>query len=393
MWNRSHSRLIPLVSAISFLLGIEAGGFQLVLTDIAGEFALNNTKMGSVVMAEYMAIILFPLIFGGISDKIGKKKVLTFFIPFLIIGCAIITFSYHEIGLYLGIFMIGAGYAISEAIGAAALSDSDVVNSEKNQTFTQAFYCLGAVIGPLIVDRLMRTGLNWRIGFILVGIGFAALFIFLLHTPFVRGDRPDANHTTSKSIAPIPLKGTKKFPFLYGAFILLIASAVIYCGIENGVSYFADSFFISEMNSPKLSVYAISLFWLAMGTSRFIFGIIKTDAVKVVMILYAISCILLLLLSRIDTPSWALILFIAMGFACGPTCPMLMGMATKRFSEHSGSVVSILMSGLGLGGAISPLFMGLVADHFGFRWSFGILATFALIGFLLSFTFLRKANL
>ena len=62
---------------LAFLLGIETGGLQYSVLKMANEFQLNSAKMGSIVSVYFFATMISPLITGALSDRIGKKKVMT----------------------------------------------------------------------------------------------------------------------------------------------------------------------------------------------------------------------------------------------------------------------------------------------------------------------------
>ncbi len=253
--KRKLNMMLPLVAVLVFLLGFESGGFQLVLTDIAAEYNLDNTAMGSLVTVQYAAILVMPLIFGGISDKIGKKKVMAIFVPVLIAGCVFVILSHSVAAFMVGIFTLGAGYSVSECIGSAALSDSDPHHAEKNMSLTQSLYSMGAVVSPLLINLLMGGGMDWRIVYILTGIGFAALYPWVCLTKF---------HKVSAPLAEGDRGGGFRL-LRNGIFIALVVCIMLYVGLENGVAYFADYFFMVQLDYPQLSAYAIYALWLAMA--------------------------------------------------------------------------------------------------------------------------------
>ena len=102
--------LIPVVTGLAFFLGIESGGFQLILLKAARDFKLNASMMGVVVASQYSAITLGPLLFGWVADRIGKKTTLLAGMPLFAIGCFGAAFS-NTVAVFTGtVFIIGIGY-------------------------------------------------------------------------------------------------------------------------------------------------------------------------------------------------------------------------------------------------------------------------------------------
>ncbi len=368
MKGRAKKLIFPLICGLLFLLGFESGGFQLVLVNIAGEFGLNNTVMGSLVTVQFLAILVMPLIFGRISDRIGKKKVLTISVPVFAAGCAITLLAGSAGAFAAGIFIVGFGYSVSECIGSAALSDNDPLKAEKNLTLSQVAFSAGAVAGPVIVNALMAGGIDWRVVFAVAGAGFVLLLPVLLMAEFKEEPKPELAKT----------KGGLSNLFKGGLFAALMISIFLYVGMENGLAFFVDSFFDSQLNSAELGAYAISAFWLGMTVSRLVFGILKANPTRVLMVMFGVSAALLLGLALCSNAYLAVALSAAAGMAYGPVWPMLVGAATGNFPAQSGLAASLMMASSGLGGSFSPMLLGFLADEFNFRISMGTLVFFSL---------------
>ncbi len=384
MAEKKRNVLLLLVGLIVFFIGFEAGGFQLVLIHVAAEFGLDNTGMGALVATQYIAILAMPILFGHIADKVGKKKVLAIVMPIFVLGCLLTVLS-NSAGLFIaGIFTVGAGYSASECIAVAALSDSDPVNASKNLNLAQSAFSLGAVVSPLLVSQLMQAGQDWRIVFIITGICFAALLPLMAKTHFSVGQLPPKEgvgaHKSHTGIALL------KKPFL----LVLLSLMILYCAMETGLGFFVDSFFAVQLQTPEFGAYALSLFWLGMTVTRIVFGMVKTDQYKWLMLLYGATVALSLLLAVTASAQWALVACALSGAAFGPLWPMIVGLCTHRYAKNTGTVTSILMAGGGAGATISPVLMGMAADAAGLRWSMGILVLFSVAAFALSMGLFQK---
>ena len=374
-----RNRVLLLGIMIEFFLGFESGAYQLVLLPIGLEFGLLKTGMGALVTTQYSAILAMPLIFGRIADKIGKKKVLMAFIPILILGCMVAILAHSIQTLILGIFLIGTGYGIAEALVSAFLTDERPEDSEKNITLAQGFYSLGAVISPLVVQSVMEIGVNWRVAFFMVEMGFAVIFCFMLFVPFQKVPAYAKRSPQSFSQAGI----------FNPVFVSIVGCIFLYVFLENGFSYFENSFFNDVLHNQRYGAFALSLFWLCMAFSRIIFGIIKMSARRIVVLFFFLSAVALLLFAISSYAACTLIISSAVGFCYGPIWPVLIGIGTSMSQNNSGTASSIMMAFSGLGGGLSSFLLGLVADLTSMRYAILSLVFISLGGFLISFSFLH----
>ena len=70
--SKTHTPiLLPAFSGVLFFVGFEMGGFQLVLRSVSAEFSTGTIGAGLLVAAQYASVILMPLLFGRLSDRVG----------------------------------------------------------------------------------------------------------------------------------------------------------------------------------------------------------------------------------------------------------------------------------------------------------------------------------
>ncbi|HPY37064.1 MAG TPA: MFS transporter, partial [Clostridia bacterium] len=109
----SRKLLVWVVALLMFFLGFEAGGFQLVLLNVAKDFGLNTSMMGMLASMQFFATIGMPLLFGRLSDRIGKKRVLAFSLPVFILGCVLAGLAQSALLLVAGVAILGAGFSVT----------------------------------------------------------------------------------------------------------------------------------------------------------------------------------------------------------------------------------------------------------------------------------------
>jgi len=342
---------------------------------------MHYTAMGSLVTMFFVAIVTVPIISGHFSDRFGKKKVMAVAFGAFIFGGLLAAFSHHIAGLYIGIFFYGAGMGMVESIGAAALADSHPEKAEKSINIAESFYSGGAAIGPLAVAAMISAGAGWRILFLVPAILIVILLPLLIKTEFAIRE-PEGGHILERQ--PI-------FSLLKSKLVMLLFICVmVYVGVETAVAYFMDSFFTVELDGRAFSAAVISLYWVSMTLSRILFAVINPKSNIVVKVMFGLAAVLLTMLAFSDHVYAAFFICIAHAFVFGTIWPMLMGVATKRYSASSGTVVGILMMGSGIGGMIFPILMGLVADNANLRWAMLMLVLFCILALVCCFIIFRK---
>ena len=386
MWLSTNKRLallIPLTFGIAFFLGVEAGGFQLVLLKIAEEFSLDPVGMGGIVTAQFIAIVMGPLLFGWVSDRIGKKTVLAYGMISFIIGCFGAFFSSTLIFFAISIFILGLGFSVCECIGSSLLSDSFPGKESTYLNIMQSGFSLGAVASPLTFNWLIQAGfVSWRMVFLSAGIGYILIYPLLILSP--------KTQVVKKSTTSEKKVSASKTIIFSPIFIILFFSMMIYVAVESGLAYFADSMFVTEFGNTRFGAYAISGFWLSMAVSRLAFAKIKMKPQTMVILGFLVIFFLLLFALPFKNPYIFLTVFFLLGFASGPIWPMIIGIGASLNQERSGTNTSILYASGGLGGVIIPPLIGFIAERHGFYNSFWLLTILAAIAFLIMWLAVRK---
>ncbi len=381
--------LIPVSLMLPFFLGFQGGGFQLTLLSVGKEFQLSNASMGSLVSVQYLAFIAGPLLISIIIDKVGKKKVTLFSVITFILGCILLVLTPTILLFSIGIFIVGFGLSICQSAMSSALSDAYPEKAGRYINLTQSSYSLGAVISPLLVQMVMsQLGFTWKFVFGFSGCGLIILLLPLYISNFKASTILTKNSNTATGKPS--LKETFR-PLLQSKGLLYIfASVIFYVSYECGTTFFFNSFFTMELNAPKLSPLAISLFWAAMVLSRLMTGLLHKQKRKILLLGFFSSCLILLLLSLSNSPIFSLILAFLLGICSGPVWPTLLALATEEAPESSGAAASMVLCVSGIGGALAPILMGFIADFLTIRAAFVSLIFLAGFGLISMLIYSRK---
>lgn len=377
MKKRFVDNKIMLSCLLLFSLGFEMGGFQAVLREMASYFSLGKISMGLLVSSQFLSIIVMPAVFGRIADKVGKKRVLVIFMCLFVLGTFFVGISDWLPLTLLSFFLIGAGLGVAESICTALLSDHYGKNGDRYINLSQAFFCIGAVIAPLFAIQLLPA---WRWVFFASGIiCLTSLFLLIFESGF------------SVVISPSLSKLVDFSLFTSKTFLLLFFTMIVYVGLENGFGYFTESIFF-ESYSSSLGPYAISLYWACMALSRILSSLSSKNLYTQLLYRFGIIALVFIALYFSKSPYLYLFLCAAVGFSYGPIWAYIMSLAANMYPDKTASVIGLISSGCGIGGAVFPILMGAIVKHTPLGSGFIFLSASSLLGGIFIFIASRLAK-
>lgn len=352
---------------ILFFLGFEAGGFQISLMQMTGEFGISGVKGGLLVSAQQAVVIIMPFLAGIAADRMGKKKILLLAGSVFLCGCIGITMLKEYALLLCSIALIGSGYSICESVTSAYVTDCYKEKAGRYVTLSQCFFSAGALLSPQLMEVGFIFGnVNWKWNFIISGVGcFGAALVlaaFGKNRTYEAARREGEKQKTGKEILCLGIA-----MFIYGS-------------LEVGVSYYINGFLSTELKSPQAAVWALSLFWLFMIPGRMLGGIFYKWRKKILWGGYLLTGILLIGVSFLNNGITAGVLFGCVGLMLSPIWPFLMSWAAENYGAQSAAATGILSTGCGIAGTLTPVLLGWSIDIGGLRKGFLLLGFGAFIG-------------
>lgn len=366
-----------------FALGFISSGNQLILMEVTEDFQMDgNTGVGILAAMSYAGMILSTLLFGGLTDRVDKKKILCIFGLVVVLGAALGCLAGGAFMVALSIFIYGIGFAIVNGTVGAALMETDPSRSNTFTNLSQMFFSLGSVVSPLLIAWLMERGMNWR-GHFGIGAGLflaAVICFFFTRRPAVpEGMKSAGDKGSFRAIA-------------CAALFLLALSIGMYVAMESGQVFFTKPYFIQELKDPQNAALSISLIWIMMIPSRVIASRIHKKKTLLVCGCFALACISCLLTALVRVPGLSLLWSALFGFAAGPIFPTIMSAAMDAFPHHTGRASSVLVTAAGIFGVLSNIGMGAVSDAIGLGNGFFMVAGFAALGILLFYLARKKSS-
>lgn len=281
-------------------------------------------------------------------------------------------------------FGLGAG-----AVDAALNNYVALHYSSRHMSWLHAFWGVGVILGPGIMEYSLTHIQSWEKGFVYAGllqlIPTAILFLSLRlwdrSAITSQHDPIQHNHLTFKQIFKIQ-----------GVFNILIAF-FCYCALERSIALWASSYMVLNCHiSPEKAAGYAALFFIGLTSGRFLNGFIADRFGDQKMIRWGIFLILGgIAISMLPLSSYLhiVISFIIMGLGAAPIYPSIIHSTPHNFGkENSQALIGIQMASAYCGSTLMPMLFGYVADKISLAF-FPIFLIFLCIGML---TMTEKLN-
>lgn len=370
------------------ILGMEAGGLQYNLLLIGEELGLSTTQMGNLVSAKYLAFIVVPLALGGFADKYGKKIILVLFGLCFSLGALAIIMSSGFLLVLAGVFLMGAGYAMCESVGTAALADMYGEDASRYINWSQSCFSIGALLSPVMGQFMGDVmGLNWRVFYHILMISYALLALWATRMTFPKPPKVDNVVKSSQKAAGQQMDFSTKKKVIY-----LAVAMTLYAGMESGIAYFIGTHMTHVLGTESYNSLGLSLFWLLMIPSRYLVGVIKKSSKKMLLLSYIGSAVFILFVIMMTSRNALLIGYALMGFMFAPIWPLIMGEAGNLDPANSSRIAGTMTACCGLGGMVSPTVFGVLADNLNLTASLLFVFAITVLGFVMAFIYNRASK-
>lgn len=350
LWGAAHS-----------ILDVLNKHFQLVIP------GMNHAHSSMVQVMFYLGYFVMAIPAGLIIDRRGYR--IGVVIGLILYGIGALLFwpgaQIMSFEFFLGsLFVIACGLVFLETAANPYVTElGDVETAASRLNLAQSLNGLGCICGPLLGGLLLfSNGGSERIALPYIVMGIMALLVALVFTRVKLPEIKTTNteHTNHNKAQHHTLRSLfKNKAFMFGVFALLSYEVSEISINSFFINYVSDSGLMDARDaSVALSFGGLSLFMLGRVLGSIIMQHIDSEKVLRICALGTFLTTLIVVLDLGTFSFGALVLIYVFESIMFPTIFALslrgLGSLTKRAS-------SLLMM-TPVGGAIGPLFMGLVAD-------------------------------
>jgi MFS family permease len=187
-WTPFHTRLVIGLGAAWVLDGLSVTIASSVTSKLtqANTLNLTTTQAASIGTVYLVGEVIGALVFGRLSDQLGRRKLFTWTLAIYLVGTGLTAFTAKGSGwiIYLYATRIIAGLGIGGEYSAINSAIDEMMPARyrgRTDVWINGTYWLGAIFGTLgsfLLLNSMRTNEGWRVAF-LVGPALAVVILFV----------------------------------------------------------------------------------------------------------------------------------------------------------------------------------------------------------------------
>ena len=375
--------LIAYIMTVWFVISFVTNLMGPLMPIIIGDFHLSLALAGFLPFSFFLAYGLVSIPAGALVEARGPRVTLLAAFALNLAGSFAIALHPAYLEVVGGLFVMGLGMAMLQVVLNPLLRTT---GGEARFAFFsvmgQLVFGLASYVSPMIFAWLMRqpAAAQWPLAWVLFYWAFVAVFAALIalttrlrlpQVALAESERAGGFGTYRELIARRPVQ-------------LFFLGIIAYVGTEQSLANWMSQFLSTyHAFSPiREGARAVGLFWGLMSIGCLLgLVLLRLLDARVVLASFtslALVCVALALFGRAEV---SLLAFPAAGFFLSVMWSIVFSLALNSVSEHHGALSGILCTGI-LGGAVVPLLVGVLGDHFGLRTA--MFTVFATLLYILS---------
>jgi fucose permease len=383
----ANRRNLAVVKALTYLMfamfAMTTDSVGIVIPEVIKTFQLTLTAAGTFQYATMAGIALAALFLGQLADRLGPRP--TIIIGLTLFAAACFLFAAGDTFLFFAALMGLSGIAIGIFKTGALTLVGDISTSTSQHTtimnMAEAFFSIGAIIGPAILVRLLAAGMSWKWLYVIAGGVCVLLMVMALLVRYPETTR------VARGSSHRGTTGAMKNPYVL-AFSL---GTFLYVGVEAAVYVWMPTLLAGYQGSATLlATYSISVFFLLRAIGRFMGAwMLSRLRWQTVLAVSSGSILLCFVFSAAGGVNWAVYLLPLSGIFMSVVYPTLnsKGISCLPKADH-GAAAGVILFFTCVSAVFAPMAIGAVSDAmgqiiYGF-WLATLLAGLLFIGLLLN---------
>ncbi|HVN20667.1 MAG TPA: MFS transporter [Dongiaceae bacterium] len=391
--NRS---MVVIVFLTFFVMSLLTNILGPLVPDIISSFHVGLAAAAFLPFSFFIAYGVMSIPAGFMVERFGEKLVMI--AAFVAGTVGSLSFALHptyQIAV-ASLFIMGSGMAtLQTAINPLLRVAGGEENFAFNSALAQLIFGSASFLSPYMysylvlnlgtagarsdvllatLSRLTPSALPWASMYWIFAVFTVAMIVILYFSRFPRVERAEDEQAGSWYM----YSSLFRKPLVWGFFFCVFA----YVGSEQGTADWMSKF-LSQYHGydpHTTGAAAVSWFWGLLTAGCFIgMLLLKIFDSRYVLRGTCIGALICLSAALFGPARVSLIAFPTVGLFASVMWPILVSLGLNSVAEHHGSLAGILSSGI-MGGAVVPLIIGRIGDHFGLRTGVSFLyLTFACV--------------
>ena len=364
--NHTHTKIsLVILAYIAFIaLGMPDGLGGIAWPSIRTDFSVPLDSLGILIIASTIGYVSSSFLSGTVTAKMGVGPLLT--LSCFLTGSALVVYTLVPSWWMMVLFGVMTGLGAG-GIDAGLNTYATLHFGEGLMQWLHASYGLGITLGPVIMTTVLASGMSWRLGYRIVGgFQFVLALAFLVTISLWNNGRTEQVEAEPEtpSIPQASLGEALRKPQVWFSALIFF----LYVGGEITLSSWTFSFLTEARLIPTQTAgFLTGGFWAMFTLGRLVAGFLsqRLGSRKIIFlgIILALSGSILLWWNPFEFAN--LIAVVLIGLAIAPIFPALMSGTSERVGEaFTANTIGFQMAMTGLGGALIPSLVGVLAKHF-----------------------------
>lgn len=378
--NNSAFALTSLTS-LFFMWGFITCLNDILIPHLKGVFDLSYSQAMLVQFCFFGAYFIVSLPAGVIVKRLGYQKGIVLGLVIAAIGCLCFypAASMHSYPVFLmALFILASGITLLQVSANPYVSMlGDAKTASSRLTMTQAFNALGTTVAPffgafLILNQAAES-LSPQASAEAVQMPYVFLAAMLLVLAAIFAWLKLPNLSLAEDTEQKELNEDSGSAWQHRHLVLGAVGIFVYVGAEVSIGSFLVSFFadpaIAGLEESEAAKY-IAYYWGGAMVGRFIgAAVMQKIAGGKALFFNATVAVILILIAILSSGTLAMVAILLVGLCNSIMFPTIFSLAIQGLGKHTSQASGILCLAI-VGGAIIPLFQGLLADNIGVQPAF-----------------------
>jgi len=379
--NKNFAFALTSLTSLFFMWGFITCLNDILIPHLKGVFDLSYSQAMLVQFCFFGAYFLVSLPAGAIVKKLGYQKGIVLGLLIAAIGCLCFypAASMHSYPVFLmALFILASGITLLQVSANPYVSMlGDAKTASSRLTMTQAFNALGTTVAPFFGAFLILNeasdALSAQASAEAVQMPYVFLAAMLLVLAAVFSWLKLPNLALVEEDAQKDAQEDSGSAWQYRHLVLGAVGIFVYVGAEVSIGSFLVSFFaepsIAGLEESQAAKY-IAYYWGGAMVGRFIgAAVMQKVAAGKALFFNATLAVILILVAVFSSGTLAMVAILLVGLCNSIMFPTIFSLAIQGLGKHTSQGSGILCLAI-VGGAIIPLFQGVLADNIGVQPAF-----------------------